>query len=211
MSTRLDILVQQRLEKLEKIRALGIDPYPHRHERSHTTQQVLTLLQQETSLTDGVDIAGRITASRPMGKAAFLDVTDGSGKIQIYMRRDHLQGTSHDLFKLIDIGDIIGVHGRPFLTRTGEPTIEVTDLTILCKSLKPLPEKWHGLTDVEKRYRQRYLDLISSDEVKTIFRTRSRIISAMRRFLDELGFIEVETPILQSHAGGAMAKPFTTH
>ncbi|MDZ4246074.1 MAG: lysine--tRNA ligase [Dehalococcoidia bacterium] len=210
MSTRLEILVQQRLEKLEKIRASGIDPYPHLYQRTHTAQQVVALLKQDGPPRE-VKVSGRITASRPMGKAAFMNLSDGSGKIQVYVRRDHLGEQGYDLFKLLDLGDFIGLTGRPFYTHTGEPTIEAASLTVLSKALLPLPEKWHGLTDVEKRYRQRYLDLVSSDEVKGIFHTRSRIIASMRRFLDDLGFMEVETPILQSHAGGAMAKPFTTH
>ncbi|MBI4334355.1 MAG: lysine--tRNA ligase [Chloroflexi bacterium] len=210
MLSRLDVLVQHRLEKLEKIRALGIDPYPHRYHPSHTAQQVVTLLSQESAQAE-VTVAGRITAHRAMGKAAFMDLRDASGKIQLYLRRDRVGEKDFELYKLLDIGDIIGVSGRPFRTHTGEASLEVGRLTLLSKALQPLPEKWHGLTDVEKRYRQRYLDLISCPEIRTIFLARSRIVSAMRRFLDGRGFIEVETPILQSHAGGAMARPFITH
>lgn len=211
MPTRLDVLVQQRLKKLEAIRALGIDPYPHRYRPSHTARQVVAILQDETTPAAEVKVAGRVMSNRSMGKAAFMDLHDSSGKVQVYVRRDRVSETQWELYKLLDIGDFIGIAGRPFRTHSGEPTVEAASLDLLSKSLEPLPEKWHGLTDVEKRYRQRYLDLVSSDEVKAIFRTRSRIIAAMRRFLDDKGFIEVETPILQPHAGGAMAKPFITH
>lgn len=210
MLSRLDVLVQHRLEKLEKIRAMGIDPYPHRYHPPHTAQQIINFLRQESQPAE-VGVAGRITAHRAMGKAAFMDLRDASGKIQLYLRRDRVSETDFNLYKLLDVGDIIGVSGCPFRTHTGEATIEVAGLVLLAKSLQPLPEKWHGLTDVEKRYRQRYLDLISSAEVNNIFATRSRVVSSMRRFLDERGFIEVETPILQPHAGGAMARPFITH
>jgi lysyl-tRNA synthetase class 2 len=213
MPTRLDVLVQQRLKKLEAIRALGIDPYPPRYHRTHTARQVISVLLRESvsGESEEVNVAGRIMANRAMGKAAFMDLRDVSGKIQVYVRRDRVSEKEYELYKNLDIGDIVGVRGRPFRTHSGEPTIEASSLTILCKSLQPLPEKWHGLTDVEKRYRQRYLDLISSEEITNIFRIRSRTIAAMRRFLDERGFIEVETPVLQPHAGGAMAKPFITH
>ncbi len=150
-------------------------------------------------------------ASRIMGKAAFLDLRDSSGKIQLYFRSDIIGEADYKLLREIDIGDIIGVSGKPFRTTSGEPTIEVKDFTILAKSLQPLPEKWHGLSDVDKRYRQRYLDLIANAEVKEIFQVRSQIITAIRQFLNQRGFIEVETPVLQPSAGGALAQPFITH
>ncbi len=212
MLSRLDVLVQHRLEKLEKIRALGVDPYPPRYHPSHTAQQVIDLLAVEPQSPPAeVSVAGRVMAQRAMGKASFMDLRDASNKVQLYLRKDRVSETDFELYKLLDIGDIIGVSGPAFRTHSGEPTVEVKKLVVLCKSLQPLPEKWHGLTDVEKRYRQRYLDLISSPEVRNIFVSRSRVVSSMRRFLDERGFIEAETPILQSHAGGAMAKPFITH
>lgn len=216
MPTRLEHLTQQRLEKLEKIRARGINPYPHSYHRSHTAQEAVTLLEQQEKSPGEISrqelsLAGRITASRAMGKVAFLDIRDGSGKIQLYFRYDLLGEEKFELLHDLDIGDIIGAKGKVFRTKSGEPSLEVSDFSILAKSLQPLPEKWHGLVDVEKRYRQRYLDLISNEEAKAIFTTRSRIIAAMRRFLDERGFVEVETSVLQPVAGGALAQPFVTH
>jgi len=156
-------------------------------------------------------VAGRITAHRPMGKIAFLDLRDGSGKIQLCFYKDRLGEENLKLFQDLDIGDIIGVSGKVFRTKSGEPTVEVENFTLLAKSLQPLPEKWHGLADVDKRYRQRYLDLIANAEVKETFRVRSRVISVIRDFLNQRGFLEVETPVLQPSAGGALARPFTTH
>jgi len=215
MTSRLDRITQQRRQKLERLRARGINPYPYGYHRSHITQQAIALLeQQEEGLTkkkEKVNVAGRITANRPMGKISFLDIRDGSGKIQLYFLEDHLSQDSLKLFKDLDIGDIIGVSGKLFRTKSGEPTIDVEDFTLLAKSLKPLPEKWHGLADVDTRYRQRYLDLIANVETKQIFQIRSQIITAIRQFLNQRGFIEVETPVLQPSAGGALARPFTTH
>lgn len=216
MADRRDDIAQQRLAKLHRIRAGGRDPYAHRYHRSHTTQQAATLFEQWEQRNDGtpvplVHLAGRIVANRAMGKAAFVDIRDGSGKIQVYFRRDLLGEERYQWLQDFDIGDIIGVSGRVFRTRTGEITLEANDFIMLSKSLQPLPEKWHGLTDVEKRYRQRYLDLISNEEVRHIFTVRSRIITMMRHFLDSRGFLEVETPILNPIAGGAMARPFSTY
>ena len=150
-------------------------------------------------------------AHRPMGKISFLDLRDGSGKIQLCFYKDRLSEESLKLFQDLDIGDIIGVSGKLFRTKSGEPTLEVESLTLLAKSLQPLPEKWHGLADVDKRYRQRYLDLIANAETKETFQARSQIIAAIRQFLNQRGFLEVETPVLQPSAGGALARPFTTH
>jgi lysyl-tRNA synthetase class 2 len=214
MTSRLDRIAQQRRQKLDRIRGRGINPYPYGYHRSHTTQQALALLkQQETSQAEApvVSIAGRITANRPMGKISFLDLRDGSGKIQLCFYKDRLSEERLELFKDIDIGDIIGVSGKLFRTKSGEPTIEVENFTLLAKSLQPLPEKWHGLIDVERRYRQRYLDLIANAEAREIFRVRSQVINAIRDFLNRRGFLEVETPVLQPSAGGALARPFTTH
>jgi len=215
MTSRLDLIVQQRLEKLKRIRARGINPYSHGYHRSHTAQQAIALLRQQEESgkveTPVVSVAGRIMANRPMGKASFLDIHDGSGKIQLYFRSNLLDEASLKLLKDIDIGDIIGVSGKPFQTKTGEPTLEVENFTLLAKSLQPLPEKWHGLSDVDKRYRQRYLDLITNPETKATFQVRSRVITAIRQFLNQRGFLEVETPVLQPSAGGALARPFTTH
>jgi len=214
MTTRLDRIAQKRREKLDRIRAQGIEPYPHRYYRSHTTQQAIALLKQkEEGLTEKeeVRVAGRIMANRPMGKISFLDLRDGSGKIQLCFHKEHLSEKNLELFKDLDIGDIIGVKGNLGRTKSGEPTVWVEDFTLLAKSLQPLPEKWHGLSDVDKRYRQRYLDLISNPETKETFKVRSQVITAIHQFLNERGFLEVETPVLQPSAGGALARPFITH
>ncbi|GAH75654.1 unnamed protein product, partial [marine sediment metagenome] len=159
-----------------------------------------------------INIAGRIMANRPMGKISFLDIRDGSGKIQLLFQDiNRFDKELRELFKDLDIGDIIGVSGKLFRTRSGEPTLEVENFTLLAKSLKPLPEKWHGLSDVDMRYRQRYLDLIANTEVKETFQVRSQVITAIRQFLNQRGFLEVETPVLQPSAGGALALPFITH
>ena len=214
MTSRLERITQQRLDKLERIRGRGIEPYPHKYNPSHTTEQALALLNQKRKSSkslSAITIAGRITAQRRMGKISFFDVRDGSGKLQLYIHRDQIGEADLELLKDLDIGDFIGVGGRLFLTKSGEPTLEVKTLTLLAKSLKPLPEKWHGLQDVDARHRQRYLDLISNLEVKETFIIRSRVISAIREFLNEQGFLEVETPVLQPSAGGALARPFITH
>lgn len=215
MPTRIDDINEQRKQKLERLRARGIDPYTHRYPHTHTTQQAIAQMEaQETGkikASGPVSLAGRITAMRKMGKASFLDIRDGEGKIQLFIQNANFDEAHQELFKDLDIGDIIGVEGKLMRTRTGEPTLAVTDFTLLTKSLQPLPEKWHGLSDTEIRYRQRYIDLITSSDVKEIFKVRSRIISAVRRFLDGRGFIEVETPVLQPSAGGALATPFVTH
>ncbi|MFP4641269.1 MAG: lysine--tRNA ligase [Dehalococcoidia bacterium] len=211
-SEGVDDLTQTRLEKLQRIKAQGLNPYPSRYRPTHTAQEALTLYEQNgTDNTVEVSVAGRITATRVMGKAAFIDIRDGSGRIQAHFRKDSLGEDKYNLLRDLDIGDFIGVEGTLFKTRTGEITVSVKDFTLLSKSLRPLPEKWHGLTDPEKRYRQRYLDLISNEEVRNIFHIRSRTVSAMRRFLEGRGFVEVETPILQPVAAGALAKPFATH
>jgi len=210
----LDHITQQKLEKLKRIRAQGINPYPNRYHRSHTTEEAIAFLEKQESDQAGttvVNVAGRITANRPMGKISFLDIRDGFGKIQLMIDKKLLDEPNKELLKDLDIGDIIGVSGKPFRTKTGEPTIAVENFTLLAKSLQPLPEKWHGLADVDTRYRQRYLDLIANAETKEIFRTRSQIITGIRQFLNQRGFIEVETPVLQPSAGGALARPFTTH
>ncbi|MFC1938701.1 lysine--tRNA ligase [Chloroflexota bacterium] len=214
MTSRLERITQQRLEKLERLRSQGIDPYPPRYHRSHTTEEAIELLrQQEEGLTQAgeVSVAGRITAHRTMGKISFLDLCDSSGKIQLYCHRERLTEDNLKLLKELDIGDIIGASGKPFRTKTSEPTIEVENLTLLAKSLQPLPEKWHGLSDTDTRYRQRYLDLIANAETKHTFKVRSQVVSAIRQFLNGRGFLEVETPVLQPSAGGALAQPFITH
>jgi len=215
MTSRLEHIAQQRQQKLERIRTRGINPYPHRYHRSHTTQEAVVLLKQiEEGLSseEKVNVAGRVTAIRRMGKGAFVDIRDGSGKIQIMFQGiDKFEEKDLELLKDLDIGDIIGVKGSLVRTKRGEPTVQVESFTLLAKSLQPLPEKWHGLSDVDTRYRQRYLDLIANTEVRKTFQVRSQIITAIRQFLNQLGFLEVETPVLQPSAGGALALPFITH
>jgi len=216
MTSRLDRIARKRQEKLDKIRARGINPYPYRYHRSHTTQQATALLKQQEESPGEVEapvvnIAGRVMASRLMGKVSFLDIRDSSGKIQLMIDKQFSDKDNIELLKNLDIGDIVGAGGVLFRTKSGEPTVKVAYQTLLAKSLQPLPEKWHGLSDIDKRYRQRYLDLIANTEAKEIFQTRSRIITAIRQFLNRRGFIEVETPVLQPSAGGALARPFVTH
>lgn len=207
---------QPRLEKLSRIVARGINPYPHKFNRTHTACDAIELFQKRgsesgESVPIEVSIAGRVTAARFMGKAAFFDIRDGTGKIQVFFRRDALGDEQFELLRDIDLGDFMGVRGIVFKTRSGEITIEVIDYSILAKSLMPLPEKFHGLVDVEKRYRQRYLDLISNEEIKHLFLKRSKIINTIRDFMIGRNFIEVETPVLQPMYGGALARPFITH
>jgi len=215
MTTRLDRITQQRRQKLEKLRRRGIDPYPSSYDRSHTTRQALELLERQEKRgqdrTKAVSLAGRLTAMRKMGKTSFADLRDGEGKIQLCFYKDHFDEKTLEVFQDLDIGDIIGASGRLFRTKTNEPTLDIESFTLLAKSLRPLPEKWHGLADVDTRYRQRYLDLIANAPAREVFLVRSRAIAAIRQFLNKRGFIEVETPVLQPAAGGALASPFTTH
>ena len=214
MPSRLEKITRQRLEKIERIRGRGIEPYPHRYNPSHTNAQAVALLDQKKKSSkslNGVTIAGRITAQRRMGKIYFLDIYDSSGKLQLYIHRNQISVDNLDLLEDLDIGDFIGAGGHLFMTKTGEPTLEVDTLMLLAKSLRPLPEKWHGLQDIDTRHRQRYLDLISNPEVRKAFIVRSQIISTIRDFLNQKDFLEVETPVLQPSAGGALARPFITH
>ncbi len=213
---RLEEISAQRLEKLERARSKGIDPYPHRYRRSHTNQQALDLfLAREKSGEDTapleVTLAGRVMANRFMGKIAFMDLRDSSARIQLYFNRQKLGEERYQDLRDLDIGDIVGATGTLFRTRTGEITLDVSGFTLLAKSLHSLPEKWHGLVDVEKRFRHRYLDLISNEEALALFTNRSKFIASIRNFLSSRGFIEVETPVLQQLAGGALARPFITH
>lgn len=204
-------IIALRKEKLERLRERGIDPYPHRTEHTHTAQQALDLLGDAAEAKDTVSVAGRITAMRNMGKASFLDIRDSTNRIQVYLKKESVGAEAYDLLKDIDIGDFLGVTGTLFRTKTNEPTVEAQTFSLLAKSLRAPPEKWHGVQDVEVRYRQRYLDLMANEEVRENFLVRSRAISAIRRFLDSRGYVEVETPILQATAGGAAARPFITH
>ena len=200
-----------RREKLEKIRALGVEPYGQKfdwdHHAADIRKEAETLEKEETH----VRIAGRIMIRRGQGKTAFCVLRDQSGDIQVYFKRDELPENEWALFKLVDIGDILGIEGTVFTTHTGELTVRVIHFTMLAKSLRPLPEKWHGLTDKEQRYRQRYLDLIMNPEVRETFVKRAAMMSAIRKWYTDHGFLEVETPVLQPLYGGANAKPFTTH
>ncbi|MBM4039745.1 MAG: lysine--tRNA ligase [Planctomycetes bacterium] len=201
---------EQRLSKLAVLKGRGVEPYGRRYPKDLSVAECRALGEAKG---DGATLrtAGRIVAQRDFGKAAFLSLKDRSGAIQIYVRRDTMGDEQFDLYRLLDVGDIVGVEGKLGKTRTGELTIFVERLTPLSKAIRPLPEKWHGLKDVETRYRQRYLDLISNEAARETFVARSRIVGAVRRYLDGLGFLEVETPMMQAHAGGAAAEPFVTH
>ena len=209
-------IVQQRKEKAKEFVKMGINPYPARYKLDKNIgeiQKEFSSLEKE-QMAEGVKIkaAGRVMTYRNMGKAAFLDIRDGHAKIQIYVRADKVGADQYKLFKdMVDLSDIIAVEGMPFRTKTNELSIMVEGWTMLTKAFRPLPEKWHGLKDTETRYRQRYLDLIANTEVKDVFVKRSAIISSIRHTLEETGFVEVETPVLQSLAGGANANPFVTH
>ncbi len=201
---------EDRQAKLEKLRAMGLDPYGQRYEKGRTVRETLESFS-DAEQEKPARTAGRVTALRRHGKAAFLDIRDWTGRIQVYLRRDKLGDEKWAVFEMLDLGDMIGVSGVLMKTRTGEITIFADDLAFLTKALLPLPEKWHGLKDVELRYRQRYLDLIANPEVMDVFLKRIRILKLIRQYLDERGFVEVETPMMQSIAAGAAAKPFTTH
>jgi lysyl-tRNA synthetase class 2 len=211
-----DELIQLRREKLARLRARGLDPYPARATRTHeTTTAAATFERWEQDGANGdapqVTVAGRIAAMRDMGKAAFLDVRDGSGRIQCYLKKDLIGEDAFAGLADLDLGDFLGVTGPLFRTRTQEITVEARSYQVLAKALRPPPEKWHGIEDVEIRYRQRYLDLMANEEARAVFRTRASVISSIRRFLDARGFMEVDTPVLQPEAGGAAATPFVTH
>lgn len=200
-----------RREKLEKIRALGFEPYGEKYEWTHHTTDLRRDAEELEKNETVVRIAGRIMIRRGQGKAAFCVLRDGYGDIQVYFKKDVLSENEWALFKLVDLGDILGIEGVLFTTHTGELTVRVEKFTMLSKSLRPLPEKWHGLTDKEQRYRQRYLDLMVNPEVKETFVKRAAMMQAIRKWYTDHGFLEVETPVLQPLYGGANARPFTTH
>jgi lysyl-tRNA synthetase class 2 len=203
---------ETRLQRLYALREKGVQPYPNTAERTHTIAEALEHFDEWEGEDGDLTLVGRIRLLREMGKAAFAHIEDGTGRIQIFLRINDLGEDAYRSIKLLDIGDFIQARGYLFRTRTGERTLHVREFCVLAKSLRPLPEKFHGLEDVEVRQRKRYLDLIANgEEARQVFVTRSRVISAMRRYLDEHGFIEVETPILQPLYGGATARPFTTH
>ena len=213
--TGAESLRAQRIERAEQLRAAGLDPYPPRIERTHTNAEVDALLEDvasgEEPDLDPVAIVGRVVAQRGMGRASFLDVLDGSGRLQVLVRRNAVGEEAYERLKLLDLGDFVAVEGTPMRTRTGEATVGATSWQVITKALRAPPEKFHGLTDVEIRQRQRYLDLMANEEVRDTFRLRSRIVAAIRRNLDERGYLEVETPVLQEEAGGAAARPFETY
>ncbi|CAM4208290.1 lysine--tRNA ligase [Bacillus cereus] len=205
-----------RREKLHNLREQGIDPFGKRFERTNSTNDLLSLYgefsKEELEEKEiSVSIAGRIMTKRGKGKAGFAHVQDLHGQVQIYVRKDAVGDEEYELFKTADLGDLVGIEGKVFKTNVGELSVKATGFTLLTKSLRPLPDKYHGLKDIEQRYRQRYLDLITSMESRETFVTRSKIIREMRRYLDDNGYLEVETPMMHAIAGGASARPFTTH
>ena len=209
-------LIANRLAKLDELRELGVEPFPTRY---RVEESVCAAKSRFADITaeeldaekPEVRLAGRLRAVRGHGKVSFVDLSDGAEQFQLYLRRDDLDETSWKIFKLLDLGDFLGVEGRVFRTRSNELSVAVTRLTVLAKAVRPMPEKYHGLADREARARQRYLDLLSNPESRNVFETRSRIVSGVRRFLDAAGFIEVETPMMQPIPGGATARPFVTH
>lgn len=210
-----DEFLRQRHERLSQIRGLGFEPYGQAFEYTHTIPQILAEYSsksaEELASPVHVRIAGRVQTVRRMGKAGFLHLLQNGKKLQIYVKKDAVPESAYKLYEILDAGDIIGVTGYLFRTKTGELSIHVEDLVLLSKIMLPLPEKWHGLEDIETRYRQRYLDLIANPEVRDVFVARSKIIRSFQRQLDSRGFLEVETPMMQSLYGGATARPFITH
>jgi lysyl-tRNA synthetase class 2 len=204
----------ERLGKVERLRARGVEPYPPRVERTHTTAEAIAAYgaAEPGQASIAATVTGRMVLFRAMGKASFAHLEDGAGRLQLYFRRDEVGDEAYQMLqKDIDLGDFLEATGAMFRTKTGEVSLRVASFRLIAKAITPPPEKWHGLKDVETRYRQRYADLLSNPEAREVFRTRARIISALRRFLDEHGFLEVETPILQPLYGGAAARPFVTH
>jgi len=210
-----DKIYELRQQKLKQIEALGQPVYCTKYDFTHTIQQVWAEFDKPAEELDqsrvNVRVAGRIMAIRLMGKAGFAHIQQGGKKLQIYVKKDAVGEKGFELYKLLDLGDHIGVSGYLFRTRTGELSVHVEEITFLSKDLLPLPEKWHGLTDVELRYRQRYVDLVMNPEVREVFLKRTKLVQSFRRTLDIQGFIEVETPMMQPIAGGAVARPFVTH
>jgi len=209
-------LIQQRIKKLESLRSEGIDPYPNDFRVTHTSKDLHEAFdslpdEELKSVGETFRLAGRIMAIRDFGKASFVQIQDRKGRIQVYIQKDIVGESAFQLFKTFDIGDFIGLDGKIFRTRTRELTLQAQSFRLLVKSLRPFPEKWHGLTDIEARYRQRYLDLIANPKVKEIFLTRIKAIQMIRNFFGQRDFLEVETPMLQPIPGGATAKPFKTH
>jgi lysyl-tRNA synthetase, class II len=211
-----DKIYDLRREKLKQIEALGQATYRSKYEFTHTLEEILAKYTEKTGeelekARVNVRVAGRLMAIRLMGKAGFAHLQQGGKRLQIYVKKDAVGEKGFELYKLLDLGDHVGVSGYLFRTRTGELSVHVEEITFLSKDLLPLPEKWHGLTDIELRYRQRYVDLVMNPEVREVFVKRTKLVQSMRRTLDAHGFIEVETPMMQPIAGGAVARPFVTH
>lgn len=207
-------LKQEKLTKLSKLRELGINPYPHNFKKESDLADLKEKIKdiEAGEVTEiRTQVAGRLMTKRPMGKAAFFNIQDQSGSMQVYLRKQELSEEDLNAFNQIDIGDFVGVNGYLFKTKKGEPSIHAEGFKVLCKSIEPLPEKYHGITDKELRYRYRHLDLVMNPDTKKVFEMRSKIISSIRRYLDGKGFLEVETPVLQPIYGGAAAYPFSTH
>ncbi len=200
-------LFETRRQKMIALRDKGVAPYGQRFDVSGAIADIRARFAEGNSER----VAGRITAHRDMGKSHFLDLTDSTGRIQIFIHAKEVGPEAFEIFQLLDLGDFIGIEGEAFITKTGEPTIRVKSLTVLSKTLRPMPDKWHGLADVETRYRQRYLDLLANPESKEVFKQRIAIVREIRRFLEDRGFLEVETPMMQPVPGGAAAEPFKTH
>lgn len=200
-------LFETRRQKMLSLREKGVEPYGQRFDITGAVAEI----RDRFAEGNHERVAGRITAHRDMGKSHFLDLTDSTGRIQVFIHAKEVGPDAYEIFKLLDLGDFVGIEGDAFITKTGEPTVRVKTLTVLSKTLRPMPDKWHGLADVETRYRQRYLDLLANPESKEIFKKRIAIVREIRRFLQDRGFLEVETPMMQAIAGGAAAEPFKTH
>ncbi len=201
--------ILSRIEKMQELRAQGIEAYGDGYQRTHNIEQIISNYEEFEGQT--VRLAGRLTGSRGHGKVAFTDLQDLTGTIQIFAKQDNVGEEQYRVFKSLDVGDIVGIAGEVFKTRSGEISLRLDTFKLLTKSLRPLPEKWHGLKDVELRYRHRYLDLIVNPGVRETFVVRSKVISAIRNYLDDQGFLEVETPTMSTIAGGTVARPFATH
>jgi lysyl-tRNA synthetase, class II len=214
MADRLEKIEQQRLAKIQALRAKGIDPYPLRFDRTHTAAEIRARfagIRPEASTGEIAAVAGRLMLKRPMGKLGFATLQDATDQIQLFVETENLGEDARIVFEELDLGDWVGARGEIIKTKRGELSVKPDEIVLLSKAIRPLPEKWHGLKDVELRYRQRYLDLLVNEESREIVRTRAQTVVAIRSFLIDRGFIEVETPMLQPTPGGALAKPFVTH
>src|SRR3989344_716092 len=208
-----ELLLKERLQKLKKIIQLGINPYPSKFDKKDEIKDIVlefSKLKKEEKSRKNIKTAGRIMSLREMGKASFFDMQDEKSKIQCYIRENESK-KNYELYQLLDIGDIVSIEGTPFRTKRGELSILVKNINILSKSLKPLPDKWHGIKDIEEKFRKRYLDLIMNPETKEMFVKKSKFWQAIRNFMLDKGFLEIETPVLENTTGGAAAAPFKTH